>query len=104
MQPEVAEWEEALKLAVTQEEEEQIAAAKAGIAYEEEKRTKWFHYYLSNADYDKAAELVVFPTEKRSCSRRRRASPRGHARAAIAGPGRRAQGARCRLRAGGARL
>ena len=64
MQPEVAEWEEALKLAVTQEEEEQIAAAKAGIAYEEEKRTKWFHYYLSNADYDKAAELVVFPTEK----------------------------------------
>ena len=54
MQPEVAQWEEALALAVTPEEEEQVAAAKAGIAYEEEKRTKWFHFYLSNSNFDKA--------------------------------------------------
>ena len=64
MQPEVSQWDEALALAVTPEEEQQVAAAKAGIAYEEEKRLKWFQYYLGTSDFDKATELVISPVEQ----------------------------------------
>ena len=45
LQPEVGEWEKAMELAVTPEEQARVSAAKAGIHYEEERRLKWLKHY-----------------------------------------------------------
>ena len=50
-------------LAMTKVRIQVRSAAKAGTAYEEEKRLKWFKFYVSNASFAKAAELVVTPVE-----------------------------------------
>jgi len=63
MQPAVADWEEALALAVTPEEERRVHDARASLDGEEEKRIKWFKHYLQTRNYPKAAELAVSPTE-----------------------------------------
>jgi hypothetical protein len=63
MQPEVAEWDEALALAVSAEEEEEIQRANVGSQLEEDKRQKWLGHYLATSNYTKAAELVVSPKE-----------------------------------------
>jgi hypothetical protein len=91
MQPEVAEWDEAVALvriasqpamlvsmcifehdpswrildrqAVTDDEEARIRAVQMGVTYEEEKRVKWLDYHISHSNFDKAAELVITPLE-----------------------------------------
>jgi len=63
MQPEVAEWAEAIALTVTEEEEEKVRAAQKGVQFEEEKRLEWFKFYLNEHNYLRAAELVVTPIE-----------------------------------------
>ena len=63
MQPAVSEWEEALALAVTPEEEHKVHEARAAVRGEEQKRVKWFAHYLQTRNLDKAAELMVTPLE-----------------------------------------
>jgi len=75
MQPEVAEWGDALALAVSPEEEQLVHAARAGIEYEEENRLKWFRFYVSNGEFDRAAELVVTEVEAALVIRSRATAP-----------------------------
>ena len=63
MQAAVGEWEEALSLAVSPEEEERVRQARAALSGEEDKRVKWFVHYLQTRNYAKAAELAVTPLE-----------------------------------------
>ena len=59
----VGEWDEALSLAVSPDEEERVRHARAALTGEEEKRAKWFVHYLQTRNYAKAAELAVTPLE-----------------------------------------
>ena len=63
MAPEIADWEEALALAVTPQEQAAVEAARSGSKTEEVKRQKWLKHYLAAGSYAQAAELVVTPIE-----------------------------------------
>ena len=59
----LAEWDEALALAVTAEEEAQVAARRSGNSNEEEGRQKWLKHYLATRNFKEAEALVVTPEE-----------------------------------------
>jgi len=63
-QPHVADFDKALDLAVTVEEEEAIFAAQKLWASEEARRIKWFKHYLESNNLKEAAKLVVTPLEE----------------------------------------
>jgi len=64
---ETEEWEQALGLAVTPDEEAVIEKArkmaKPPASEEELRRQKWLKYYLNNGKFDKAAEIITSPLE-----------------------------------------
>lgn len=63
MHTSVADFEEALSLAVTPEEEDFVLGAKAALEKEEQTRATWFGHYLQMGRYVKAGELAVTPAE-----------------------------------------
>jgi len=63
MQPAVAEWEEALSLAVTPEEERKIHEARAASTEEGQERAKLFAHYLARGNYGKAADYATTPSD-----------------------------------------
>lgn len=77
MQPDVQRWEEALKLAVTPEEEAMVENAQKGVSEEEVKRLKWLEHYTTSGVYDKADALVVTPLEAATVLKARSISAKG---------------------------
>jgi hypothetical protein len=98
MQPEVAEWEEALALAVSAEEEAAIEQAQmrhegsnggVGLAQglvgeerspQDHERLKWLKHYIGTGDFERAMELALTQTERARVLKAR--SMAGHVRCA----------------------
>ena len=60
---ELGEWDEALSLAVSAEEQAQVHAKRAGNSKEEANRQKWLKHYLATRNFKEAEALVVSPEE-----------------------------------------
>jgi len=63
-QPHVADFDKALDLAVTADEENAIFTAQKVWASEEARRIKWFKHFLETSNLKEAARLVVTPLEE----------------------------------------
>lgn len=71
VQPEVGEWEQAVELAVSEEELEMIRRKQRESNGEEERRIKWLSHYTAANEFDRAAELAVTPVEAATVLRAR---------------------------------
>ena len=82
MLAEVGEWDQALTLCVTPQEEATVHKAKRAAQStsdieEEARRVKWLKYHLVSSDFDRAAELVTTRLEAASLLKARVMSSKG---------------------------